>query len=91
MTQRIAFANLTIEDLPVDFGFTGCPGYEIDHTRRPGQITLWISGKMENGEMFDTNLDLELPLARTVAAALIALADWVERTDTAYKGDTDAE
>jgi prophage tail gpP-like protein len=87
VTQRVAFAGLTIEALPVDVVLTGWAADDIDEVRTAGQVTLSISGKMEDGNLFDTNLDLELPMARTVAAALIALADWVERADAAHKGE----
>jgi hypothetical protein len=86
MTRGIEFSGLKhahAEDEPdIDFSLRGYPARDIGDDAKAGQVTIAISGHDTDGSCsFDTVVDLELPLARAVAAALVALADYVERSD----------
>jgi hypothetical protein len=81
VTQRIYFSGFrSDDDTPIEFGLIGTPGHEID-TGAAGDVTLRIAGALGEGKFYETIVDLELPQARTVAAALVALADYVESAD----------
>jgi nicotinamide mononucleotide (NMN) deamidase PncC len=81
--NAIAFADIQdSEGTNVAFSVTGISGHNIDHTARAGQVTLNISGYDKDKVLeYDTVVDLELPLARAFAAAILHMADWVEQQD----------
>jgi hypothetical protein len=81
--MNIAFANLVDnEGTPVDFSVSGYSGHEIDHSDRAGQVTINISGRDKaGGLLYDTVVDLDLPVARAFAAAIKTMANHVERID----------
>lgn len=84
MSQKIGFAGLsTYDGAPIEFGLFAYSGHEIAEDRTQGQVSLNFSGPMADPAdgTFELVIDLELPQARTLAAALIALADWVEAQD----------
>jgi hypothetical protein len=82
VTQRIKFADFrSADNTPIEFNLVGSPGHEIDDEGHAGDVSLYIIGPLDEGKFFETVIDLQLPQARTVAAALVALADYVESAD----------
>jgi hypothetical protein len=80
--MKIAFADIKDSDgTDVDFVVAGISGHDIDHTDRAGQVTLYITGREGVTLLYETVVDLELPLARVFAAAVLRMVDWVEAQD----------
>lgn len=62
---------------------TGWLGWEVDskHPDTAGQVCMTTTGPLGEADRFENVIELQVPEARAIAAALIALADYVDRNE----------
>ena len=81
--QNINFSHLRGDGEVREVSLTGLLGVEIDQ-KAAGQVTLSVTGiDPSDGNGFETIVDLQVTQARIIAAAIIAMADYVETRDRA--------
>jgi len=82
-SQSIEFSDLaTAGEARAELLLTATPGWLIDDKPdTPPDITLIITMPLGDDPQFETLLALQLPQARAIAAAIVALADYAERPE----------